>query len=203
MEDALDSALVTAGPASRREDAGEEARLVAASRKGSARAFNELVLRWERPVYNLSLRMLGDPEEAADATQETFLSAFRSLSRFRARSRFSTWIYRIAANRCLTRLRQRPAGVDGEIDGELGLIDGHRALPEAEAMQSERRLRVRRALASLPPDQRIVVELKVYQERTFEELAAILDLNLSTAKTRYYAGLQILERKLAALRLHR
>ena len=124
MEDALDPALTPARPVAATEAADGESALVAASRKGSARAFNELVLRWEGPVYNLSLRMLGDPEEAAEATQETFLSAYRGLSRFRGRSRFSTWLYRIASNRCLTRLRQRPDVAEQSLDaGPVGRAD--------------------------------------------------------------------------------
>jgi len=203
VEDALDPALTPARPVAATEAADGESALVAASRKGSARAFNELVLRWEGPVYNLSLRMLGDPEEAAEATQETFLSAYRGLSRFRGRSRFSTWLYRIASNRCLTRLRQRPdvAGLSldaGPVGRAGALLAGDP--PEAELLQRERRLRVRRALATLAPDQRIVVELKVYRDRTFDQIAEILDLPASTVKTRFYAGLQLLERKLAPIK---
>ena len=82
-----------------------------ASQRGDAVSFNRLVLKWERPIYNLSLRMLRDADEAAEATQEVFLLAFKGIRRFRLDAQFSTWLYRIAANHCTSRLRKRPPGV--------------------------------------------------------------------------------------------
>ena len=91
---------------------------IAASQRGDALAFNRLVLKWERPIYNLALRMLQDSEEAAESAQEVFLSAYRNIRRFRQDSRFSTWLYRIAVNQCISRLRRRPPGAHYSLDDE-------------------------------------------------------------------------------------
>jgi RNA polymerase sigma-70 factor (ECF subfamily) len=181
-------------------DADEEIALVEASKRGEAVAFNRLVLRWEKPIYNLSLRMLADPEEAADATQEVFLSAYRNIGRFRRDARFSTWLYRIAVNRCVTRMRRRPPGVHFSLDRDPGGPVGSAALQreshEQALLDSEARSRVRRALEHLPSEQRSVVELKFFEERTFDEIARIVEAPLSTVKSRLYAGLELLKSRL-------
>ena len=99
-------------------DQAQENSWVSASQRGDAQSFNRLVLKWEKPVYNLALRMLHDREEAAEATQEIFLLAFKSIRRFRRDSKFSTWLYRIAINHCVTRVRQTPAGIHLSLDDE-------------------------------------------------------------------------------------
>ena len=91
-----------------------------AANAGDAVSFNRLVLKWERPIYNLSLRMLRDADEAAEATQEVFLLAFKGIRRFRLTHSFRTWLYRIAANHCTSRLRKRPPGVHLSLDGSHG-----------------------------------------------------------------------------------
>jgi len=176
---------------------------VSASQKGDALAFNRLVLKWERIIFNVALRMLQDREEAAEATQEIFLMAFRSIRRFHCNSKFSTWLYRIALNHCFSRLKQRPAGVHFSLDdpkvsgfpAELLRISETQA---SELIRSEQKYRVHSALSHLPPDQRSVVELKFFQELTFEEIAAVLDIPLSTIKSRLYAALEMLKVRLSA-----
>jgi RNA polymerase sigma-70 factor (ECF subfamily) len=166
---------------------------VDASRHGDTAAFNRLVLAWESTVYNLALRMLHDPDEAAETTQDVFLRAYRSIHRFRGSARFSTWLYRIAANRCLSRLRTRPPGF------EPTAAPAEPASPESQEaalLRAERAQRVTRALRELGPDQRAVVELKIFQDRSFEEVAAILDAPVSTIKSRFYTSLETLRRRL-------
>ncbi|HYK88214.1 MAG TPA: sigma factor, partial [Acidobacteriota bacterium] len=97
-------------------DSGQESIWIAASQCGDGVAFNRLVLRWEKSIYNLGLRMLQDPDEAAEASQEVFLAAFRNIRRFRQDAKFSTWLFRIAVNHCITRLRRRPPGVHYSLD---------------------------------------------------------------------------------------
>lgn len=174
---------------------------IAASRRGDTAAFNRLVLAWESTVYNLALRMLHDPEEAAETTQDVFLRAYRSIRGFRGNSRFSTWLYRIAANRCLSRLRKRPPGTiplpSAGLEPEPAPLDS--PLPESQEavlLRAERARQVTRALHELEPDQRAVVELKIFQDRSFEEVATILEAPVSTIKSRFYTSLGLLRRRL-------
>jgi RNA polymerase sigma-70 factor (ECF subfamily) len=185
--------------------AAQESAWIAASQRGDVAAFNRLVLRWEKPIYNLSLRMLADPDDADDATQEVFLSAFRNIRRFRHDARFSTWLYRIAVNHCISRLRRRPPGAHYSLDDRSEtagpILDQlpARHSQEREMLVEESRSRVRRALEHLTPEQRAVVELKFFQELTFEEIAGVVQVPLSTIKSRLYSGLELLKTRLARL----
>jgi RNA polymerase sigma-70 factor (ECF subfamily) len=203
MEEILDSALSKDQLSDAKSlDTFQENHWVKASQQGDVVAFNRLVLKWEKPIYNLNFRMLQDPDEASEATQEVFLSAFRSIKRFRQTARFSTWLYRIACNHCVSRLRRRPPGVQYSLDDPNPENPIHRSLPiqashEREVLNEERRKRVRQALEHLSPDQRVVVELKFFQELTLEEIAEVVQLPLGTIKSRLYGGLDILKGKLA------
>jgi RNA polymerase sigma-70 factor (ECF subfamily) len=186
---------------SKAEELGHESTWIAASQQGDGLAFNRLVLRWEKPIFNLALRMLQDMDEAAEATQDVFLSAFKNIRRFRQDARFSTWLYRIAVNHCISRLRRKPPGVHCSLDdprpgGQAGAGLPSRESHEQEFLQAESRNRVRLAMERLPPEQRAVVELKFYHDLTFEEIAAIVEAPLSTIKSRLYAGLEILKVRL-------
>lgn len=192
MEKTLERGMTGAVGPTRSAEALER-EWVDASRRGDTVAFNRLVLAWESTVYNLALRMLQDPEEAAETTQDVFLRAYRGIHRFRGGARFSTWLYRIAANRCLSRLRRRPPGFD---PSAVRCEPASPESQEAALLRAERARSVTRALRELGPDQRAVVELKIYQDRSFEEVAAILDAPLSTIKSRFYTSLEILRRRL-------
>lgn len=165
--------------------------------QGEIETFGLLVRRWERKVYGLALRMLGHSEDAKDASQEIFLTVFRNLPKFRGESRFSSWMYRIALNCCHNRLRERvgesvPIEESSAIqteDAVLGRIESHQAV-----------MRVRAALRALPAEMRQVIVMKEYEELTFNEIAEILNIPVSTAKTRLYAGLDQLRKRLSAVR---
>lgn len=168
------------------------------SQRGDALAFNRLVLKWEKKVFNISLRMLHEREEAEEATQEIFLQAYRNIRRFRRSSRFSTWLYRIALNHCITRIRQRPPGVHLSLDEGTESVHSHKQLQVTENQldhveRCEQRNRVKEALLHLTPEQRAVVELKFFQGMTFEDIADVLEIPLSTIKSRLYTGLEILK----------
>lgn len=182
-----------------RADTEQDLAWIEAARRGDPQAFNRLVLKWEQRIFNLVLRLLGDREEAAEATQEVFLLAFRSLNSFKGDSRFSTWLYRIAVNRCVTRLRRRPPNVH-PLDGEV-LDDRLAARPsqEEDLLAGERRRRVLDSLAALSPQQRVVIELKFFQDETFASIADLLGLPLSTIKSRFYTALDILKVRLQPL----
>jgi RNA polymerase sigma-70 factor (ECF subfamily) len=149
-----------------------DSQIIERTLNGEPDAFNLLVRRWERQIYGLTLRMLGRDEEAKDATQETFLSAYRNLSKFRGEAKFSSWIYRIALNTCNTKLRSRSK------------ITRH----------------VRRALQGLPSEMRQVIIMKEYEGLKFSEIADVLGIPISTVKTRMYTGLSELRKRLEHLR---
>ena len=178
-------------------DSGQESAWIAASQAGDTVAFNRLVLKWERKIYNLSLRMLRNPEDASDSTQEIFLLAFRHIRKFRGNSLFSTWLYRIAVNHCFDIIKRRPADYQMENPGqdERGHLkySSPGNLQEKSILQSERQSRILESLAVLPKDQRVVIELKFFQEETFNGISSILDIPESTVKYRYYMALGFLK----------
>lgn len=173
---------------------------------GETDAFGLLVRRWERPIYGLSLRMLGRDEDARDVCQETFLAAFRNLGKFRGDAKFSSWIYRIALNACHSKLRKNGPAREYSLDTEDE--DGRKfELPDLGAEEStdrlhrdERAVLVRRALQALPAEMRQVIIMKEYHEMTFAEIAEVLQIPVSTVKSRLYTGLQQMRARLEKLR---
>jgi RNA polymerase sigma-70 factor (ECF subfamily) len=201
MSKYMSSAISRATRSSIASDHSQEAIWISDSQRGNAQAFNRLVLKWEKLVYNLALRMLKDREEAAEATQEIFLQAFKGIRRFRQDSRFSTWIYRIALNYCSNCLKQRPPGIHVSLDDDSSRSNPAETLTVVESqtgelLRSENKRRVLGALARLLPEQQAVIELKFFQELTFDEIAEVLDVPLSTIKSRLYAGLEMLKVRL-------
>lgn len=175
--------------------------LVARSKDGDADSFNQLILRWERPIYALAYRTIGREEDARDIVQETFLRAFRALPGFKGQSKFSSWLYRIALNLCRDWARRQrrtptvamPEGVDLiELASEQGPVES------IEDLVSRRQLgrTVAEAMKTLPDEQRTAILLKEYHGLTFQEIADLQGCPLSTVKTRLYQGLSVLRRQL-------
>lgn len=180
-----------------------DSQLIERTLGGEADAFNLLVHRWERHIYGLTLRMLGRDDEAKDATQETFLSAYRNLGKFRGEAKFSSWIYRIALNICNTKLRGRTKNVLSieEQQEAVGFEVPAETDDLAGGIQKEQVARhVRRALQGLPADMRQVIVMKEYEGLKFSEIADILGIPVSTVKTRMYTGLSELRKRLDHLR---
>jgi len=175
--------------------------LVARSKTGDMDSFNQLVKRWERPIFALAYRTLGREEDARDVTQETFLRAFRALSGFKGDAKFSSWLYRIALNLCRDWMRKErraplvavPEGVDVE---QLAAERGPVETVEDLAARSELSREVARAMESLPTEQRQAIILKEYHGLTFQEIADLMKCPLSTVKTRVYQGLSTLRKQL-------
>src|SRR6188472_14961 len=176
--------------------------LVARSRGGDLDSINQLVVRWERPIYALAYRVIGREEEARDVAQETFLRAFRALGGFKGQAKFSSWLYRITLNLCRDWIRrerrtpvsQAPEGVDLiELAGETEPSES------IEQLVSRRELgrAVAKAMAMLPEEQRTAIILKEYHGLTFQEIADLLECPLSTVKTRLYQGLTVLRKQLS------
>lgn len=175
------------------EDPGTpEAALVARCRRGDAQAFETLVGLHERMVFGLSARLLGDPEEARDVSQEVFLQVFRSLRRFQGRSSLRTWIYRIAVNLCRNRrrfwhrrARYRSCGLDDLSQSEqLRLSEPGGESPYEVARRRERSRRVQAALMKLKFDHRLVLLLREAEGLGCEEIAQTLDIATGTVKSR-------------------
>ncbi len=177
--------------------------LVALSMGGDVESFNQLVLRWERPIYALAYRVIGREEEARDVVQETFLRAFRGIGNFRGQAKFSSWVYRIALNLCRDWIRRErrapilptPEGVDVvELAAEQGPAE---SIEDLVARKDMSRV-VAQEMRKLPDEQRTAIILKEYHGMTFQEIADLQGVPLSTVKTRLYQGLHVLRRHLAA-----
>lgn len=176
--------------------------LVARSIRGDADSFNQLVLRWERPIYALAYRTLGREEEARDICQETFLRAFRALPAFRGQAKFSSWLYRIALNLCRDWMRRERRAPMMQPPEDTDLMELAAAAEPSESIEDlvarhDMTRLVERAMAQLPEEQRTAIVLKEYHGLTFQEIADLVGCPLSTVKTRLYQGLTVLRRELA------
>jgi RNA polymerase sigma-70 factor, ECF subfamily len=179
--------------------------LVARSKTGDMESFNQLVKRWERPIFALAYRTLGREEDARDVTQETFLRAFRALGGFKGEAKFSSWLYRIALNLCRDWMRKdRRAPLVQIPDGfEVELLAADRQPTESVedlAARAELSRGVAAAMEKLPPEQRQAIILKEYHGLTFQEIADLMGCPLSTVKTRVYQGLSTLRKQLGEQR---
>ncbi len=168
----------------------DEQALIAAARRGDLRAFNELVLAYQDRVYNLAYRILGDPDAAADATQEAFLSAYQGLDRYRGGS-FRSWLMRIVTNACYDELRRRKRRPVTSLEAltEAGSsppppTNTQPESPEAYAERQELHRLLEAAIQTLPPDQRITLVLSDVEGLSYQEIAEITGVALGTVKSR-------------------
>ena len=180
---------------------GSDEIIVERALTGDAEAFGEIVRRWERRIFALAYGMLGREEDARDATQETFLAAFRNLRGFRGEAKVSSWLHRIAVNQCISRQRRSKVRSEAALDDEQEKHATSFAMPVSysPARMAEGRqetIAVRRAINSLPVELRQVVVMKEFEELTFREIADALDLPLSTVKSRLYTALKQLQMRL-------
>jgi RNA polymerase sigma-70 factor (ECF subfamily) len=178
--------------------------LVAKSVAGDAESFNELILRWERPIYVLAYRTIGREEDARDVCQETFLRAFRALPGFRGQAKFSSWLYRIALNLCRDWMRRERRAPTVQAPEGIDLLDLAAAAEPSESIEdlvarNDLARAVERVMARLPEEQRTAIVLKEFHGLTFREIADLLGCPLSTVKTRLYQGLSVLRRELATV----
>ena len=163
------------------------------AQSGDVTAFNALVERYQRPVFGLSLRMLGSPAAAEDAAQEAFFSAWRAIDRYRGGS-FQAWILRIAGNQCrdeLRRRKRRPSkSLDGlmEVAGEAVAGPARTRSPEQQAMDGELGAVLQTALNILPPDQRQAIILSDIHALAYSEIAQVMATSVGTVKSRISRG---------------
>jgi len=175
--------------------------LVARAVAADADAFAEIIRRWDRKIFALCFGMLGREDEARDAAQETFVSAYKSLARFRGEAKVSSWLHRIAVNQCLTTKRRQKVRPEEYFEGdEYGedkrFVASPRQAPSTTAEQTERLRIVRQAVGSLPVDLRQVIVMKEFEDMTFQEISETLEVPLSTVKSRLYTALKQLRMKL-------
>lgn len=170
----------------------DERELVERAQRGETAAFGELVRAHQTSVFNVCLRLMGERAEAEDAAQEAFIRAFGRLSTFQPERPFGPWMRRVAANLCLNQLdaRREAVPLDEERDEAAELT------PEASRMQTEQSQAVRTALISLPAHYRAVVELRHFQELSYDEIAAELNLPLSDVKSHLFRARKLLAEKL-------
>ena len=167
----------------------EDRDLIAKARQGDVEAYNLLVSRWEKRIFNYLLRLVSNREDALDLSQETFLKAYQNLRKLDDPARFSAWLFRIAHNEAFSLLRRRKP--ESELSEPCPRNFGGRMLP------IELSLAVESALKVLSEDQREAVLLKVYQGFKFDEMAEILEIPVSTVKSRLYTALDLLKATLA------
>ena len=168
----------------------EDADLITRVRKGDVEAFNHLVSRWEKRVFNYLLRLTGSPDDSLDLSQDVFLKAYQNIRKLDDTARFGPWLFRIAHNEAYSHFRKRRPEVDAE-DPEMAERE------PARSVAPELTLAVTAALDRLSPEQREAVVLKVYQGFKFEEMAEVLGIPVSTIKSRLYTALELLKVELA------
>ncbi len=188
-----------------------EADLISRLRARELDAFEELVAHFERSVYALCFRLLGDAEEARDAAQETFLKVYRGLGGFRGEAGLKTWIYRIAVNQAMNqqrwwrrRHRDETISLDitrGQYDTTIGnSLPGRGRSPEAQAISSERERQVMSALDEIKQEYRVALILREIEELSYEEIADTLGISIGTVKSRIARGREELRRRVKDLR---
>lgn len=167
--------------------ADEDETLVSRYRAGEARAFDELVRKYQRSIYYLALRYVKDADDAKDVAQRSFVRAFEALGGFRGGSSFKTWLYRIAVNLSLNYLRDHKRERSAELPEDAITSD---AIGAGRLLGAEERARLRAAIEELPPKQRIVLELRVFDELSFRDVAAVADCTENAAKVNFHLAVK-------------
>jgi RNA polymerase sigma-70 factor (ECF subfamily) len=177
-------------------DALDDHALVAASLEGHTRAFEVLVERHRKTVYQVCYRFVNNHEDASDLSQETFVRAWRGLGKFKGQSALSTWLYRIAVNVSLNRVSARK--LETEPLDATRFVDTQTADPGAGLVHEERAAAVRRAIAALPDRQRVTLILRSYQELSHQEIAQILGSSVGAVKANFFHALANLKKILGS-----
>lgn len=183
-----------------------ETRLAKLARNGDRAAFEELVQLYKDKIYHLAYRMLGNKQEAEDAVQETFLRVFLNLARYDEAQKFSTWIFRIGTNLCIDRLRKKRPNysLDAELpEGEGGdwysMLASEDPSPEDQLVLSETQSQIRQAIDVMPDKYKSVVVLRYLQDMSLQEIGDVLDMPVTTVKTRVHRGREFLRKQLEKL----
>lgn len=192
---------------SRSEQLRQEQALIKRSQQGDAAAFEQLAARYSRRIYNIGLRMLNDPEDAADMSQEALVKIYRHLPEFRGDSAFSTWVHRIAVNSCHDALRSRNRrrelslsgflDEDGEALPELNIAD-YSQIPEQQYLDAESSQYLLALIDGLSPKYRLVTALREVSGLSYQEIAVAADISIGTVKSRLNRARAVMRQKLQA-----
>ena len=186
----------------------EERALIERCKRGDIGAFNDLVRKYEKQVYNFAYRLTGNYDDANDVAQDAFLRVFNAIGTFRGDSSFSTWLFRITTNVFLDERKKAKAHPQTSLDEYLELgessvarqIEDPSPTPEAVLEESERALILSKAVGDLPEYQRAMVTLYHTQQKSYEEIAEIMDLPIGTVKSRLNRARLALKEKLSSIR---
>jgi RNA polymerase sigma-70 factor (ECF subfamily) len=180
--------------------------LIEQALKGDQKAFAELVSRHKEAVFHVVLRIVRNREVAADLVQETFMKAFGSLQTYRSEYRFSTWLYKIAANASIDHLRKKrikALSLDSRIETDDGAVDfeiaDDRPHPEEQLVRQEQRMSISEAIESLPEKYRRVIIARHQEEKSYEEIATELHIPVGTVKARIFRARELLKKKLRGI----
>lgn len=172
-------------------------------KKGDHEAFEEVVTFYQNKVYQICYRMLGNAQEAEDIAQEAFIRAFVNIDSYDEEKKFSTWLYRIATNLTIDRLRKKKPDyyLDAEVKGTEGLtmysqLAAEQALPEEEVESLELQSYIQKEIMALPPKYRSVIALRYLDEMPLSEISDILNIPIGTVKTRIHRGREALRKRL-------
>lgn len=179
-------------------DREDEHVLIEQAKDGDLEAFETLIINYEKLVYNVIYRLIGNPEDTYDLSQETFIKVYTKINQFDGSSKFSTWLYRIATNTCLDELRRRKRketfSIDQGIEGESGYIypeqEDKSENIENKIVEKEKALIIQKALGQVNEKNREALVLRDIQQLSYEEIADILKLSLGTVKSRISRGRQ-------------
>jgi len=182
--------------------------LLEKAKAGDVAAFEELIEGYQKKIYNLAYRILGNYEDAGDMAQEALIRIFRSIANFKEQSSFSTWVYRITTNVCLDEIRKKKNKKVISLDEEIHMDDGDMKRqimsddiqPDAAAELGELRAFVSDAINSLPEEQRLVITLRDIQGLSYEEISSVLDCPSGTVKSRINRARQALKNVLSTRR---
>ncbi len=172
------------------------------AQQGNQDAFAELVKRYEKQIFSMAYRLIGDYDEAADLAQEAFLRIYSQLKRYDPEKKFFSWMYRVAQNTCLNALAKKPANIiPVERAEEYFSDDGKNGAsePEQDYLNREIRRSIDQAIADLPDNYRDVVYLRYIEDMSYQQIADALDLPLSTVETRLFRGKKQLQQRLKDL----
>lgn len=181
----------------------DESDLIASALDGDLDAFGELVIRYEQPIFNLTYRMLGNAEEAEDAAQEAFIRAYSNLHRYDVTRSFKTWVFSIASNHCIDRIRKRRLtllSIDEPLPPHPSLTS-KQPMPEDMVLEEERSAFIDSLLNELKPDYRAAVVMRYWYDMSYVEIAEALDTTESAIKSRLFRARQILAEHLETMNI--
>lgn len=182
----------------------EDRKLVADAKKGESYAFERLLKKYRKSVYYMLLKMVKNADDAEDLTQEAFAKAFNSIEKFDSKFAFSTWLFRIATNNCIDFIRKKrvqTVSIDQPVEGDDGSsmrfdVKDENLDPNESMLKKQRKRYLRMAIDRLPEKYRVLVELRYFQELSYEEVANELQIPLGTVKAQLFRARELLNQEL-------